>query len=87
MSERVKARTKREAYACCMSCGFTDKTFVMVNDDEVLDPVTTCPKCSNRAYVCNMQGLFLFMKAVTKEVVSLKDSVFELEAASDTEER
>ena len=83
---RVK-RVKREALVCCLSCGFSDTAFVLVGADDIINSVTRCPKCSNRAYVCSIQGLFQFMMAATKEIVALKSSVFELEAASDTEER
>lgn len=82
-----KPRQKRELYACCLTCGFTGKTFVMIGNDDITNATTRCPKCSKTAQVCNIQGLFQFMMAVTKEVVSLKSSVFDLEAAQDTEER
>lgn len=87
MTEQKKQRTKREAIVCCLSCGYTDSAFVMILEDDTMSGLCTCPKCSNKAYTCNLRGVFNFMQAVTKEIVSLKNSVFELEAASDTEER
>ena len=83
----MKTRIKREGFVCCLSCGYTGKKFILCDDKEIMHPMSLCPKCSNTAYTGNIQGLFQFMSAVTKEIVSIKSSIFDLEAASDTEER
>lgn len=78
-------RVKRETFTCCLTCGYTGQSFVLVSDELTgrLAATSRCVKCSNTAYTCNIQGLFRFMQAVTKEMVSMKSDIFDIEDSFD----
>ncbi len=75
----TKPRTKREAWVCCLSCGKTNKTFVLELEDGSLGKTGTCPKCSNVAHTQNLRGLFSFMQAAAKEIAQIKLDMIDLQ--------
>ncbi len=83
----TEPRKKTKVHVCCLSCGYTGKSFVLTDCNGVTSYTSKCPKCSNTAYTCNLMGLVRFMQSATREIVSLKSSVSYLEAAIDTDER
>lgn len=73
------ARTKREGWVSCLSCGKTSKTFILVGDKNFLEQTANCPKCSNVAYTQSFQGLWSFMQAVAKDIVQIKLDMIDLQ--------
>lgn len=72
-------RTKREGWVSCLSCGKTSKTFILERRDEILEPTSTCPKCSNTAHTQNLQGLWSFMRAAAKDIAQIKLDMIDLQ--------
>lgn len=73
----------RGIQVCCTTCGFCGKTPVEVEDtDKYSKPkkfYQKCPKCSNKAMVNYTFWSPLAINILVKEIVSLKNDVFELE--------
>jgi hypothetical protein len=66
------ARTKREGWVSCLSCGKTSKAFILVREEGDLEPTARCPKCSNIAHTQNLKGLWSFMRAAAKDIAQIK---------------
>lgn len=82
----VTRRKKVEALVSCMSCGQTSTAFVLERDDgNGLAATARCPRCSNRAYTNNLNGLWAFMQAAAKEIAQINLALIDLE--DDGEER
>ena len=73
------ARTKREGWVSCLSCGRTSKTFILVGDKNLLEQTANCPKCSNVAYTMGLQGFSAFMQAAAKEIAQIKLDMIDLQ--------
>lgn len=72
-------RRLKEEYDCiCLTCGNTTKSFVLRGEH---GPKSTgkCGKCSNKAYPKTVFREWWAIEALVKEMISLRDRVFDLE--------
>lgn len=78
----MRTRTQEEWNVCCMSCGHSGAKFVTMRNN--LPPSTTsCPKCSNEAFVISIGTLGHFMSKVCKEISLIKLDMIDLQEAEE----